>query len=178
MRIAKTYSHLGGAEILSVRFPDIDRDINEVIGIVDSPRTKESREKNMMGRMLYSPKDTNATFKKHFAARGFREMRLDYSLTTAAGNEIRAYKQIDFNKDVVNVEVQFGKYAFMFYDLSKFQHFYMERKIDVGVEIVPTHRMMKEMSSGVSYGEQLEFDIIRLERAFPSVPIKIIMIEP
>ena len=66
----------------------------------------------------------------------------------------------------------------MFYDMSKFQHFYNAGKIDVGVEIVPTYEMMKEMSSGVSYGEQLEYDIIRLNRSFPSVPIKIIMIRP
>ena len=29
------------------------------------------------------------------------------------------------------VEVQFGKYAFMFYDLAKFQYFFNENKCDV-----------------------------------------------
>ena len=65
----------------------------------------------------------------------------------------------------------------MFYDMSKFQHFYNAGKIDVGVEIVPTHAMMKNMSSGVSYGEQLEYDIEGLNRNFPSVPVKVIMIQ-
>ncbi len=92
--------------------------------------------------------------------------------------KITSYKQIDYNKDKVNVEVQFGKYAFMFYDMSKFQHFYNAGKIDVGVEIVPTYDMMREMSSGVSYGEQLKHDIERLHRSFPSVPVKIMMVEP
>lgn len=75
------------------------------------------------------------------------------------------------------VEVQFGKYAFMFYDLAKFQYFFNESKAEVGVEIVPTHTLQMQMSSGVSYGEQLVFDIERLRRHFPSVPVKIIFID-
>lgn len=35
-----------------------------------------------------------------------------------------SFKQVDFVKDQVLVEVQFGKYAFMFYDMAKFQYFF------------------------------------------------------
>ena len=80
-------------------------------------------------------------------------------------------------KDKVLVEVQFGKYAFMFYDLAKFQFFYNREKADVGVEIVPSYYLHRNMSTGVSYGEQLIYDIKRLERNFPSVPVKIILID-
>ena len=48
---------------------------------------------------------------------------------------------------------------------------------DVGVEIIPSYFLHKKMSIGVSYGEQLIFDIKRLERNFPSLPIKLILIE-
>jgi hypothetical protein len=65
----------------------------------------------------------------------------------------------------------------MFYDLFKFQYFFNEMKGDVGVEIVPTHHMHKQMSSGTSYGEQLLYDIGRLRRHFPAVPVKIILID-
>jgi len=34
------------------------------------------------------------------------------------------------------------------------------------------------MSSGVSYGEQLVYDIERLKRHFPAVPVKVILIAP
>ena len=74
------------------------------------------------------------------------------------------------------IEVQLGKYAFMFYDLAKFQFFYNSGQMDVGIEIVPCYSMHKQMSSGVSYGEQLVFDIERLKRHFPSVPVAIILI--
>ena len=120
----------------------------------------------------------HTSFKKEFSSREFQEIRLNYDIAINQTKTISSYKQIDYNKGKVNVEVQFGKYAFMFYDMSKFQHFYNANKIDVGVEIVPTHRMMSEMSTGVSYGEQLEYDIERLNRSFPSVPVKIIMIGP
>jgi hypothetical protein len=33
------------------------------------------------------------------------------------------------------------------------------------------------MSSGVSYGEQLVYDIERLKRHFPAVPIKVMLID-
>jgi len=77
----------------------------------------------------------------------------------------------------VLVEVQFGKYAFMFYDMAKFQYFFNENKADVGVEIVPCHALQRQMSSGVSYGEQLVYDIERLKRHFPAVPVKVLLID-
>ena len=88
-----------------------------------------------------------------------------------------SFKQIDFVKGKVLVEVQFGKCAFMFYDMAKFQYFFNENKAEVGVEIIPCHGLKKQMSSGVSYGEQLVYDIERLKRHFPAAPVKVILID-
>jgi Restriction endonuclease BglII. len=179
MRIVYEYSHLGGAEILLVRYPKINEQINETISMIKAKKTKESREKTMKGKMLYSPKDMNAQFKHHFNAIGFEEIRDTYSITIPNyGRTIPgAFKQVDFVKDNVLIEVQFGKYAFMFYDMAKFQYFFNENKADVGVEIVPCHGLQSEMSSGVSYGEQLVYDIERLKRHFPAVPVKVILVD-
>jgi hypothetical protein len=65
----------------------------------------------------------------------------------------------------------------MFYDLAKFQYFYNQGYIRLGVEIVPCHFLQKQMSSGVSYGEQLIYDLERLSKNFPSVPVKIMLID-
>jgi hypothetical protein len=129
--------------------------------------------------MLYSPKDMNAQFCEFFTDLGYNEIRDTYTISIPNYHEeiTGAYKQVDFVKDKVLVEVQFGKYAFMFYDMAKFQYFFNENKADVGVEIVPCHELQKEMSTGVSYGEQLVYDIERLKRHFPAVPVKIILIE-
>lgn len=174
------YSHLGGAEILQVRFPLINQEIDDVIASIKNvQKIKASKEKTKVGKMLYSPPDLNRRFKEALNGLGYAEL-LDRYTVIIPGHpfEVKgAFKQIDFAKQSVLVEVQFGKYPFMFYDLFKFQYFFNEMKADVGIEIVPTHRMHKQMSSGTSYGEQLLWDIGRLRRHFPSVPVKIILID-
>jgi len=179
MKNVYEYSHLGGSEILFVRYSEIKGEIYDVIRAVKGSRTKMSKEKTKMGRALYSPVEMNRQFDKAFQTRGYRELRDTYAIELP-NSDISipgAFKQIDFVKSKVLVEVQFGKYAFMFYDMAKFQYFFNESKADVGVEIVPCHALHKEMSSGVSYGEQLVYDIERLKRHFPAVPVKIILID-
>jgi hypothetical protein len=179
MKTVYEYSHLGGSEILLVRYPEIEREIYDVIRVIKGERTKISKEKTKMGRALYSPLDMNWQFDKAFQARGYRELRDTYAIELP-NSDISipgAFKQIDFVKNKVLVEVQFGKYAFMFYDMAKFQYFFNENKADVGIEIVPCHALHKEMSSGVSYGEQLVYDIERLKRHFPAVPVKVILVD-
>lgn len=179
MRVVYEYSHLGGAEILQVRYPDHEQAIYQVIASVQANRTKISQEKTMPGRALYSPGDMNRQFAKAFQDRNFLELRDTYTVTVPGSSlEIPgAFKQIDFVKDKVLVEVQFGKYFAMFYDMAKFQYFFNENKADVGVEIVPSHSLKRNMSTGVSYGEQLVYDIERLKRHFPAVPVKVILID-
>ena len=179
MRVVYEYSHLGGSEILKVRYPGYEREIYDVIGKVEARRVKTSLEKTMRGKMLFSPVDMNRQFREHFSCLGYAEMRDTYTLTIPNSDVSipGAFKQIDFVKEKVLVEVQFGKYAFMFYDMAKFQYFFNENKADVGIEIVPCHALQSEMSSGVSYGEQLVYDIERLRRHFPAVPVKVMLVD-
>jgi hypothetical protein len=179
MRIIYEYSHLGGSEILKVRYPECERDVYEVIAEIAAEKTKVSKEKTMTGRKLYSPVDMNRQFHEAFSARGYRELRDTYTITLPESNISipGAFKQVDFVKNKALVEVQFGKYAFMFYDMAKFQYFFNENKADVGIEIVPCHALHKQMSTGVSFGEQLVYDIERLKRHFPAVPVKVILID-
>ncbi len=180
MRKVYEYSHLGGAEILQVRYPKINIQIDSVTeNIKGLKKLKQSKEKTMPGTLLYSPVDINTRFAAAFHRLGFHEIRDTYTIKLPhyAPTIPGVFKQIDFVKERVLVEVQFGKYAFMFYDMAKFQYFFNENKADVGVEIVPCHAMHKQMSTGVSYGEQLVYDIERLKRHFPAVPVKIILVD-
>lgn len=179
MRVVYEYSHLGGSEILKVRYPECEQEIYDVISRIRAAKTKASEEKTMPGRLLYSPGAMNRQFHELFQACGYQELRDSYTITLPNSDVSipGAYKQIDFVKGKVLVEVQFGKYAFMFYDMAKFQYFFNENKADVGVEIVPCHRLHSEMSTGVSYGEQLVYDIERLKRHFPAVPVKVMLID-
>jgi hypothetical protein len=94
----------------------------------------------------------------------------------AAGQKaIFSYNQTDFVKDRVALEVQFGKYSFVAYDLFvKHLAFYVRDKIDVGVEILPMKSLQAEMSSGPGYYEGELYNVIRNGRGVPAVPLVIV----
>lgn len=202
MIIAETYSHLNGLEFLLVHEPGLWEEIQNVIQRVDgeSCKTKVSKEKNMRGRLLYSPIEMNRCFKELLAARGWTESRVSYWVTKdeklirktqimppeeqkkeieqAGHSPIYSYNQTDFVKERVAVEVQFGKYSFVAYDLFvKHLAFYVGDKIDVGVEILPMKTLQSQMSSGVAYYEGELYNVIRQGRGVPAVPLVIIGIE-
>jgi hypothetical protein len=170
MIIAGIYSFNGGEEIIHAQYPAELGEVEQVIASVDSTqcRTKASREKTMPGRTLYSPRALNRSFAKEFAARGWEKHRVqcDYSTEyyvpgfALSSASRRAFREIDFVKNRVGVEVQFGKYAFMVYNVcAKMTIFHNLGVIDVGIEIVPIGLFAEEMSTGVSYFEQFVWDL-------------------
>jgi len=202
MKIAETYSHLIGLEFLIVHKPTLWKEIRAVIAAVDAVKckTKVSKEKTMKGELLFSPIDMNAAFKRLLRAKSWEESRVSYWVTRseklirktltmsateqkkeieAAGeNPIFSYNQTDFVKDRVAVEVQFGKYAFVAYDLFvKHLAFYIGDHIDVGIEILPMKSLQSHMSSGVAYYEGEFYNVVRQGRGVPAVPLVIIGIE-
>jgi hypothetical protein len=98
----------------------------------------------------------------------------------AAGmSPIKSYNQTDFVKGRVAIEVQFGKYAFVAYDLFvKHLAFYARDQIDVGIEILPMKSLQAQMSSGVGYFEGELYNVIRNGRGVPAVPLVIVGVEP
>ncbi len=67
---------------------------------------------------------------------------------------------MDFVKEKLGVEVQFGKYAFMVYNVcAKMTIFRNLGYIDAGIEVVPVKAFAEEMSTGVSYFEQFVWDL-------------------
>ena len=92
---------------------------------------------------------------------------------------IFSYNQTDFVKQRVALEVQFGKYAFVAYDLFvKHLAFYVGDHIDVGIEILPMKILQSQMSSGVAYYEGEFYNVVRQGRGVPAVPLVLIGIEP
>ena len=66
MKIVEIYSHLNGLEYLQVHLPELWEEIKEVIESVDAEvcNTKKSKEKNKVGKLLYSPIEMNKKFKE------------------------------------------------------------------------------------------------------------------
>lgn len=199
MKIVETYSHLNGLEFLIVHKPKLWKEIKNVVLSVDAEncKTKVSKEKTMKGKLLYSPIDMNSAFSKLLRANKWAESRVSYWVTkneklirktltipaeeqkkeieTAGEIPIFSYNQTDFVKDRVAVEVQFGKYSFVAYDLFvKHLAFYVGDRIDVGVEILPMKSLQAQMSSGVGYYEGELYNIVRQGRGVPAVPLIII----
>jgi len=203
MKIVQFYSHLNGYEYLMVHKPYLWDEIVSAIENVDASiaLTKVSKERTKIGEVLYSPSVLNALFKEQFARSGWEECRINYFVnedlrTTQETVDLRdaikqqeiirangyvpyrTYNQIDFVKNRVAVEVQFGKYFSVQYDLHvKHTFFYGRGDIDVGIEIIPMHRLMSRMSSGVAWYENELTNIVREGRSNPTVPIVLIGIE-
>lgn len=204
MQISQRYSHLNGEDFLKVNHQEIYDEIENVISSIraEDYRTKKSKEKSKGMRMLFAPKALNKVFKDEFEKVGWEDTRYDYYVTTdrammdrivhlpldkqrdtliksGVNNPLRSYKQTDFVKDKVAIEVQFGKYSFVAYDLFvKHMLFYSGQVIDIGIEILPTRKMQTEMSSGVAYYEGEVYNVMRQGRNNPPVPLLILGVEP
>jgi hypothetical protein len=103
----------------------------------------------------------------------------EYLIESGIKFPIYSYKQTDFVKDNIAIEVQFGKYAFVAYDLFvKHLLFYSGGVINVGIEILPIKSMQSEMSTGIAYYEGEVYNVLRHGRNNPPVPLLIIGITP
>src|SRR3990172_4360961 len=159
MKINAHYSHLNGMEYLLVQRRALWNEIEDAIGKVDAEecRSKARRVEGGDGRALYSTTAMRKAMKAGFDRLGWTDMpratqsedvfrrvgQPSVEQRTSERDAARrkappSYRATDFVKDRVAVEVQFGKYAFVAFDLFvKHLAFYVGDRIDVGVEILP-----------------------------------------
>jgi len=185
MIIAGVYSFNGGKEAVASRYAKELRDIRQIIAAVESAehKTKVSKEKTMPGKILYRPGSLNKVFRAEFEARDWHKHKVPCEYPTeyyARGYAARAsskgaFREMDFIKNRLGVEVQFGKYAFMVYNVcAKMTIFHKMDLIDVGVEIVPVKAFAEDMSTGVSYFEQFVWDLEHRGVADIDIPVLIL----
>jgi hypothetical protein len=186
-----------------VHRPALWKEIQDVIKNADASRcrTKISKEKRTEGKVFYSPRAMNKAIRAGFDRHQWKERRISYWVTSDARlirktmfmdaqqqkaeiegaglKPLPSYNQTDFVKDRVAVEVQFGKYAFVAYDLFvKHLAFFVGDVIDVGIEILPMKELQQQMSSGVGYYEGELYNLVREGRGVPAVPLVIIGVVP
>lgn len=185
MIIAGIYSFNGGKEAVETRHATELREIKRIIATVDSVKhkTKVSKEKTMPGKILYEPGSLNRAFRAEFEARDWHKRKVPCEYPTqyyARGytpptSSRHAFREMDFIKNRLGVEVQFGKYAFMVYNVcAKMTIFHKLDLIDVGIEIVPVKAFADEMSTGVSYFEQFVWDLEHRGVADIDIPVLIL----
>jgi len=189
VQVVAKYEVKKGEEILGKRYSNELREVYEIIESVDANKcfTKKSREKTMKGKTLYSPISLNRLFKKEFRKRGWEPKKVyckyksSYYLSgySPSNTPKGAYREMDFIKNKVGVEVQFGKYAFMVYNVcAKMTIFRKLGHIEVGIEIVPVKELQSKMSTGVSYFEQLVWDLEHRGEADIDIPVLILGVAP
>jgi len=181
MEIVAEFSFKNGKEFIEKRHKAELKEIKKLISSVDaSPlKTKISKEKTMMGKALYSPIELNKVFMESFKKKGWKTVRIGVETTIPEiGRTHRGFREIDAVKKKLGVEVQFGKYAFMVYNVcAKMTIFAKRGIIDSGVEIVPMLNLAKDMSSGVSYFEQMKTDLECRGESDIDIPVLILGVD-
>lgn len=189
MQVGGIYSFNDGEAVIKTSHGDVLSEVEQIIASVDAStfKTKKSAEKTMQGRMLYSPKTLNRAVAEAFLVQGWQKHREYceypteyYTSNYVPGKAIKgAFREMDFVKDRVGVEVQFGKYAFMVYNVAaKMTIFRNLGIIDVGIEIVPLKELAEQMSSGVSYFEQFVWDLKHRGISNIDIPVLILGVVP
>jgi hypothetical protein len=173
MKVVAEYNFNNGKEFINENYNDELWEIYQVINSVDAInyKTKVSEEKTMVGKLLFSPAELNKAFKKSFKLLGWENQKVEcnYGQGTylenyrpSASSGVKPFRDMDFIKKPkkLGVEVQFGKYAFMVYNVcAKMTIFKNLGIINAGIEIVPVKIFADEMSTGVSYFEQFAWDL-------------------
>lgn len=203
MKVANLYSHLNGYEYLLVHKKELWEEIVSAINTIDPNNyTKASKAKPSFGKIFYDQKLINKEFEKILFPLDWKSVVTPYYVCEDIETDkiIANYRdreeqkkiiekygftpmstnnQVDFVKDRVACEVQFGKYFSVAYDLHvKHTFFFLRDDIDVGIEIIPTKKMSNKMDTGVAWFENEVTNVIREGRSNPTVPIVMVGIEP
>lgn len=164
--VVDQYSHMFGSEVLLSRHKSLFQEILDVLANSNARRTKISEEQGREGQLIFSGQELNGRLKQALESQGWRNRRVvypgqtDYSFT------------VDFCKGRVGLEIQFGKYFAVQKDLYNLLYLFGLDEIDVGVIIIPSDRLHREMPSGVGKFSSIITAIKshpRNDPAFPAV---------
>lgn len=180
MKIENTYSFKKGEEFIKEKH---SQEFEEVLGAIKKLDatcclTKVSKEKTMKGKLLFSPRDLNerlklALHKKSWTAKAAGKRKVFAEPRHAFGDG--RFREMDGIKNKVGLEIQFGKYAFMGYDIfSKMIIFKNLGYIECGIEVVPAVELVKHMSTGVSSFDQLLVDFENRGESNIDIPVYVI----
>lgn len=189
MQILKTYSHKGAQPLLSQRYPHLLQEIHQTVENINAvdcltKRSYEASKVKKWGGLLFSPSKINQYFRtallepKGWLEWDERQKRYIEPIIVFPDLdqpfETQRYRKMDGIKERVGLEIQFGKYAFMGYDIfSKMIIFRNLNRIDYGIEIVLVQEMVDCMSTGISSFEHLMIDFKYRGEADIDIPVMV-----
>jgi len=168
VKIVDQYSYKDGQKIVDKHFqPELD-DIRLVLAGVTE---KGHRSPSGSGRLL--PGALRKSVKQRFIEHGWDRQRVKVEMLNAPKRAI--YREIDFVKNRLGVDVQFSRVAMMAYNVaSKMPIFHNEDLIDAGLLIVAMKDLAVEMSAGVAYFEQFVWDLEHRGVADVEIPVLVV----
>ena len=192
MIIAAEYPFNDGLKHIKSKYPHLLGEIYEVIAATDASghQTKESKEKNRSGAMLFSPTTLNSEIKKRLEDKSWCSQKRipgayltefytkEFQKSSNGKRFGKPYREMDFVKKRLGLEVQFGTYSFMVYDVcAKMIIFKKKGIIDMGVEIVPIKQFADEMPTSVSSFEKIIWDLKTRGSSNIDIPVLILGID-
>jgi hypothetical protein len=113
MNVVAEYNFNHGKQFVLENYKDEFTEIIQVINSVDAAqfKNKESKEKTMRGKMLFSPSDLNTAFKTTFNSLGWyhRKVECNYKQGTfyenykpAVTSGVKPFRDMDFIKEPKN----------------------------------------------------------------------------
>jgi len=187
MRIVAKYSFNNGEKFVQSEYAYLLREVEHTIRSVDCMKckTENSTEKTRPKKSLYNSIALNAIFKTCFYGSGWISCKEKCEYSDAfyidGYKPIRTeegFRNMDFVKERLGIEIQFGEYVYMIYSgCAKMTIFRNLGVIDAGIEIVPVKRFADEMSTGVSYFEQFAWDLEQRGVSNIDVPVLILGID-
>ena len=176
LQITDAYSHMFGEAVLDQLHAGLKREVIRIItSTAIAPATKRSREKTKKGRTVWSGKDFNRPLSQAFRSQGWGKRKIFFPA------QDRYFIDVDFAKSGVALEMQFGKYAFVQHDFSKFRYLFEEgdpeARVDVGIELVPSGSLQRRMYTGPANFDSVVASLLAHARNDPAVPIWLIAID-
>ena len=189
MKIVGVYSFNNGEDAVQKKYKKELDEVKQILASIDAKKhkTKKSKERAMRGKVLYSPRSLNKAISDGFLKMKWDKKRVlcDYPTQYySKGYEPPkiskgAFREMDFIKNKLGIEVQFGKYSFMVYNVcAKMTIFHNLGFINAGIEIVPVKELAEDMSSGVSYFQQFVWDLEQRGISDIDIPVLILGVAP
>lgn len=168
MRIADEYSYKNAKELIEKHYGPEMQDIRGILGAITE---KGHRSPSGNGKLL--PGALKRTFRQKFGEHGWDRQRVKVEMLNPPKRAI--YREIEFVKSRLGVDLQFGKAAMTAYSITaKMPIFHDEDVIDVGIELVAVKDLALEMSSGVAYFEQIVWDLEHRGVADVDIPVLVL----
>src|SRR3989344_9431683 len=146
MDVLEAYSFNNGLEVIREKYLNELKEVVDAIRSVDSTlmKTKLSKEKTMSGKSLFSPIALNkAILDNTLYKKGWTKPKIPL-------DDKNSFIEADGVKNDVGLEVQFGKYAFLGWDIfGKMPIFAKNKDYKAGIEVVASKTLQGEMSTGV-----------------------------